>query len=151
MGDLGNSTVDFHPKKPGMDKEGHEGDFGVTVEELCSLMELRGPRPWEDPGELHRHRNPLSQTQDFTCSVSSTSLDVNMSLANYITPASWNRQTFSALIKMLRSITHSQVIQNRLILFLPRNTNGELYWLLCTMQLVPMGTEAFIRKDAKAP
>uniref|UniRef100_A0A671KP97 Calcium-transporting ATPase n=1 Tax=Sinocyclocheilus anshuiensis TaxID=1608454 RepID=A0A671KP97_9TELE len=42
MGDLGNSTVDFHPKKPGMDKGGHEGDFGVTVEELCSLMELRG-------------------------------------------------------------------------------------------------------------
>ncbi|XP_073675730.1 plasma membrane calcium-transporting ATPase 3a isoform X4 [Garra rufa] len=43
MGDLGNSTVDFHPKKPGMDKGGHEGDFGVTVEDLCSLMELRGP------------------------------------------------------------------------------------------------------------
>lgn len=42
MGDLGNSTVDFHPKKPGMDKGDHEGDFGVTVEELCSLMELRG-------------------------------------------------------------------------------------------------------------
>ncbi|XP_042585405.1 plasma membrane calcium-transporting ATPase 3-like isoform X2 [Cyprinus carpio] len=43
MGDLGNSTVDFHPKKPGMDKGDHEGDFGVTVEELSSLMELRGP------------------------------------------------------------------------------------------------------------
>ncbi|XP_026105710.1 plasma membrane calcium-transporting ATPase 3-like isoform X2 [Carassius auratus] len=43
MGELGNSTIDFHPKKPGMDKGGHEGDFGVTVEELCSLMELRGP------------------------------------------------------------------------------------------------------------
>ncbi|XP_050972678.1 plasma membrane calcium-transporting ATPase 3a isoform X4 [Labeo rohita] len=42
MGDLGNSTVDFHPKKPGMDKGGHEGDFGVTIDELCSLMELRG-------------------------------------------------------------------------------------------------------------
>uniref|UniRef100_A0A672P7I8 Calcium-transporting ATPase n=1 Tax=Sinocyclocheilus grahami TaxID=75366 RepID=A0A672P7I8_SINGR len=42
MGDLGNSTVDFHPKKPEMDKGGHEGDFGVTVEELCLLMELRG-------------------------------------------------------------------------------------------------------------
>uniref|UniRef100_A0A673M0P5 Calcium-transporting ATPase n=1 Tax=Sinocyclocheilus rhinocerous TaxID=307959 RepID=A0A673M0P5_9TELE len=42
MGDLGNSTVDFHPKKPGMDKGSHEGDFGVTVEELCLLMELRG-------------------------------------------------------------------------------------------------------------
>uniref|UniRef100_A0A8C2H1X8 Calcium-transporting ATPase n=1 Tax=Cyprinus carpio TaxID=7962 RepID=A0A8C2H1X8_CYPCA len=43
MGDLGNSTVDFHPKKPGMDKGDHEGDFGVTVDELSSLMELRGP------------------------------------------------------------------------------------------------------------
>ncbi|XP_026115056.1 plasma membrane calcium-transporting ATPase 3-like isoform X4 [Carassius auratus] len=43
MGELGNSTIDFHPKKPGMDKGGHEGDFGVTVEELCLLMELRGP------------------------------------------------------------------------------------------------------------
>lgn len=42
MGDLGNSTVDFHPTKPGMDRGGHEGDFGTTVDELCSLMELRG-------------------------------------------------------------------------------------------------------------
>ncbi|XP_065104488.1 plasma membrane calcium-transporting ATPase 3a isoform X6 [Paramisgurnus dabryanus] len=42
MGDLGNSTVEFHPKKPGMDRRGHEGDFGVTPEELCSLMEIRG-------------------------------------------------------------------------------------------------------------
>uniref|UniRef100_A0A8C1UXI1 Calcium-transporting ATPase n=1 Tax=Cyprinus carpio TaxID=7962 RepID=A0A8C1UXI1_CYPCA len=37
------SNIDFHPKKPGMDKGDHEGDFGVTVEELSSLMELRGP------------------------------------------------------------------------------------------------------------
>ncbi|XP_056115630.1 plasma membrane calcium-transporting ATPase 3a isoform X2 [Rhinichthys klamathensis goyatoka] len=43
MGDLGNSTVEFHPKKPGMDSGGNEGDFGMTVDELCSLMELRGP------------------------------------------------------------------------------------------------------------
>ncbi|XP_058639815.1 plasma membrane calcium-transporting ATPase 3a isoform X4 [Onychostoma macrolepis] len=43
MGDLGNSTVDFHPKKPGMDKGGDDGDFGVTIDDLCSLMELRGP------------------------------------------------------------------------------------------------------------
>ncbi|KAK9970926.1 hypothetical protein ABG768_026828 [Culter alburnus] len=42
MGDLGNSTVEFHPKKPGMDRGGQEGDFGVSVDELCSLMELRG-------------------------------------------------------------------------------------------------------------
>ncbi|XP_057212333.1 plasma membrane calcium-transporting ATPase 3a isoform X3 [Triplophysa rosa] len=42
MGDLGNSTVDFHPTKPRMDRGGHEGDFGTTVNELCSLMELRG-------------------------------------------------------------------------------------------------------------
>ncbi|KAI7798117.1 putative plasma membrane calcium ATPase 3a, partial [Triplophysa rosa] len=41
-GDLGNSTVDFHPTKPRMDRGGHEGDFGTTVNELCSLMELRG-------------------------------------------------------------------------------------------------------------
>ncbi|XDV49366.1 hypothetical protein PO909_018634 [Leuciscus waleckii] len=42
MGDLGNSTVEFHPKKPGMDRGDNEGDFGMTVDELCSLMELRG-------------------------------------------------------------------------------------------------------------
>ncbi|XP_055023446.1 plasma membrane calcium-transporting ATPase 3a isoform X4 [Misgurnus anguillicaudatus] len=42
MGDLGNSTVEFHPKKPGMEKRGPGGDFGVTPEELCSLMEIRG-------------------------------------------------------------------------------------------------------------
>ncbi|XP_051964544.1 plasma membrane calcium-transporting ATPase 3-like isoform X1 [Xyrauchen texanus] len=43
MGDLGNSTVEFQPKKPGMDGGGHEGDFGVSLDDLCSLMELRGP------------------------------------------------------------------------------------------------------------
>uniref|UniRef100_A0A8C2CGF7 Calcium-transporting ATPase n=1 Tax=Cyprinus carpio TaxID=7962 RepID=A0A8C2CGF7_CYPCA len=37
------NPIDFHPKKPGMDKGDHEGDFGVTVDELSSLMELRGP------------------------------------------------------------------------------------------------------------
>lgn len=42
MGDLGNSTVDFHPKKPGMDRGGQEGHFGATLDDLCSLMELRG-------------------------------------------------------------------------------------------------------------
>ncbi|TRY99891.1 hypothetical protein DNTS_033998 [Danionella cerebrum] len=36
------ATVEFHPKKPGMDGGGHEGDFGVSLDELCSLMELRG-------------------------------------------------------------------------------------------------------------
>ncbi|XP_051525517.1 plasma membrane calcium-transporting ATPase 3-like isoform X3 [Myxocyprinus asiaticus] len=42
MGDLGNSTVEFQPKKLGMDGGGHEGDFGVSLDDLCSLMELRG-------------------------------------------------------------------------------------------------------------
>ncbi|XP_051950145.1 plasma membrane calcium-transporting ATPase 3-like isoform X1 [Xyrauchen texanus] len=42
MGDLGNSTVEFHPKKPGVDKGSYEGDFGVSLDELCSLMEVRG-------------------------------------------------------------------------------------------------------------
>ncbi|XP_051508889.1 plasma membrane calcium-transporting ATPase 3a isoform X6 [Myxocyprinus asiaticus] len=42
MGDLGNSTVEFQPKKPGMDRGSYEGDFGVSLDELCSLMEVRG-------------------------------------------------------------------------------------------------------------
>ncbi|XP_056155670.1 plasma membrane calcium-transporting ATPase 3a [Lampris incognitus] len=46
MGDFANSSVDFHPKKragsAGGMEANHAGDFGVTVEELRTLMELRG-------------------------------------------------------------------------------------------------------------
>lgn len=42
MGDMANSSVDFHPNKPGMDGRGCQGDFGVSLEELRVLMEFRG-------------------------------------------------------------------------------------------------------------
>ncbi|XP_036435527.1 LOW QUALITY PROTEIN: plasma membrane calcium-transporting ATPase 3a [Colossoma macropomum] len=42
MGDMANSSVDFHPKKPGMDGKACAGDFGVSLEELRALMEFRG-------------------------------------------------------------------------------------------------------------
>lgn len=42
MGESVNSTVAFQPKKQRTDSGGHEGDFGVSLEELRNLMELRG-------------------------------------------------------------------------------------------------------------
>ncbi|TTJ85389.1 Plasma membrane calcium-transporting ATPase 2 [Bagarius yarrelli] len=42
MGESVNSTVAFHPKKQRTDSGGHEEDFGVALEELRNLMELRG-------------------------------------------------------------------------------------------------------------
>ncbi|XP_026783734.3 plasma membrane calcium-transporting ATPase 3a isoform X3 [Pangasianodon hypophthalmus] len=42
MGESVNSTVAFHPKKQRTDSRGHEGDFGVSLEELRNLMEVRG-------------------------------------------------------------------------------------------------------------
>uniref|UniRef100_A0A8C2GAI5 Calcium-transporting ATPase n=1 Tax=Cyprinus carpio TaxID=7962 RepID=A0A8C2GAI5_CYPCA len=44
MGEMANSAVEFYPKRGGGGAEtNHAGDFGVTLEELRSLMELRGP------------------------------------------------------------------------------------------------------------
>lgn len=51
MGEMANSAVEFYPKgtrgggRGGGRAEGNHtgGDFGVTVEELRDLMELRGP------------------------------------------------------------------------------------------------------------
>lgn len=37
-----NSAVVFQPKKQRADSGGHEGDFGVSLEELRNLMEIRG-------------------------------------------------------------------------------------------------------------
>ncbi|KAK2885683.1 hypothetical protein Q8A67_016520 [Cirrhinus molitorella] len=43
MGEMANSAVEFYPKRGGGGAEAnHAGDFGVTLEELRSLMELRG-------------------------------------------------------------------------------------------------------------
>lgn len=43
MGEMANSAVEFYPKRgEGGAEANHAGDFGVTLEELRSLMELRG-------------------------------------------------------------------------------------------------------------
>ncbi|XP_041035469.1 plasma membrane calcium-transporting ATPase 3-like [Carcharodon carcharias] len=42
MVDLGNSSVDFYPKQE-PPETGHAGEFVCTPQELCSLMEIRGP------------------------------------------------------------------------------------------------------------
>ncbi|RXN02679.1 plasma membrane calcium-transporting ATPase 3 isoform X3 [Labeo rohita] len=43
MGEMANSAVEFYPKRGGGGAEAnHAGDFGVTLDELRSLMELRG-------------------------------------------------------------------------------------------------------------
>uniref|UniRef100_A0AAR2M280 Calcium-transporting ATPase n=1 Tax=Pygocentrus nattereri TaxID=42514 RepID=A0AAR2M280_PYGNA len=39
---MANSSVDFHPKKPGMDGKACAEDFEVSLEELRALMEFRG-------------------------------------------------------------------------------------------------------------
>ncbi|XP_065142074.1 plasma membrane calcium-transporting ATPase 3b isoform X1 [Paramisgurnus dabryanus] len=44
MGEMANSAVEFYPKRSGGSVEtNHAGDFGVTLDELRTLMELRGP------------------------------------------------------------------------------------------------------------
>lgn len=44
MGEMANSAVEFYPKQHGGGAEAnHAGDFGVTLDDLRNLMELRGP------------------------------------------------------------------------------------------------------------
>ncbi|XP_039507881.1 plasma membrane calcium-transporting ATPase 3b isoform X2 [Pimephales promelas] len=44
MGEMANSAVEFYPKRGvGSVESNHAGDFGVSLDELRSLMELRGP------------------------------------------------------------------------------------------------------------
>ncbi|XP_027026427.1 plasma membrane calcium-transporting ATPase 3b isoform X2 [Tachysurus fulvidraco] len=42
IGDMANSGVEFYPKRSGGMEANHSDNFGVTLEELRSLMELRG-------------------------------------------------------------------------------------------------------------
>ncbi|XP_017341840.1 plasma membrane calcium-transporting ATPase 3b isoform X1 [Ictalurus punctatus] len=42
IGDMANSAVEFYPKRGGGMEANHSDNFGVTLEELRSLMELRG-------------------------------------------------------------------------------------------------------------
>uniref|UniRef100_A0A8C8ZCD5 Calcium-transporting ATPase n=1 Tax=Prolemur simus TaxID=1328070 RepID=A0A8C8ZCD5_PROSS len=42
MGDMANSSIEFHPKPQQQQEAPHAGGFGCTLAELRSLMELRG-------------------------------------------------------------------------------------------------------------
>ncbi|KAM9445614.1 plasma membrane calcium-transporting ATPase 3b isoform 2-T2 [Clarias gariepinus] len=42
IGDMANSAVEFYPKRSGGMEANHSDNFGITMEELRSLMELRG-------------------------------------------------------------------------------------------------------------
>lgn len=42
MGDVANSSTEFHPKPQQQREAPHAGGFGCTLAELRSLMELRG-------------------------------------------------------------------------------------------------------------
>lgn len=54
-----NSTVAFHPKKQRTDSGGHEGDFGVSLEELRNLMEVRGAEALQKIQENYRDTEGL--------------------------------------------------------------------------------------------
>uniref|UniRef100_A0A668AEW6 Calcium-transporting ATPase n=1 Tax=Myripristis murdjan TaxID=586833 RepID=A0A668AEW6_9TELE len=62
MGDIANSSVDFHPKKRGSAggmEVNHAGDFGVTLDELKALMELRGPEALQKIQETYQDTESL--------------------------------------------------------------------------------------------
>ncbi|XP_062315481.1 plasma membrane calcium-transporting ATPase 3-like isoform X6 [Osmerus eperlanus] len=65
MGDLANSSVEFHPKKQqgsvgGMEVN-HAGDFGATLEDLRTLMELRGAEAIQKIQENYTDTESLCQ------------------------------------------------------------------------------------------
>ncbi|XP_056585415.1 plasma membrane calcium-transporting ATPase 3a isoform X5 [Triplophysa dalaica] len=110
MGDLGNSTVDFHPTKPGMDRGGHEGDFGTTVDELCSLMELRGAEALQKIQETYTdteglcHRLKTSPTDGLSDNPADLEKRCQVFGQNFIPPK--KAQTFLQLVwEALQDVT----------------------------------------------
>ncbi len=62
MGEMANSAVEFYPKRGGGSPEAnHAGDFGVTLEDLRSLMELRGPEALQKIQESYGDAEGLCQ------------------------------------------------------------------------------------------
>uniref|UniRef100_A0AAR2JV35 Calcium-transporting ATPase n=1 Tax=Pygocentrus nattereri TaxID=42514 RepID=A0AAR2JV35_PYGNA len=62
MGEMANSAVEFYPKRSGSRAEAnHSGDFGATVEELRSLMELRGAEAMQKIQESYGDTEALCQ------------------------------------------------------------------------------------------
>ncbi|KAL7864751.1 hypothetical protein AOLI_G00161710 [Acnodon oligacanthus] len=62
MGEMANSAVEFYPKRAGSRAEAnHSGDFGATLEELRSLMELRGAEAVQKIQESYGDTEALCQ------------------------------------------------------------------------------------------
>ena len=65
MGEMANSAVEFYPKGSrgggGQTGEAGGGDFGVTLEELRDLMELRGPEALQKIQENYTDTESLCQ------------------------------------------------------------------------------------------
>ncbi|XP_063063782.1 plasma membrane calcium-transporting ATPase 3b [Engraulis encrasicolus] len=69
MGDMANSTVEFYPKRGGgaggsvggAEANHTTGDFGVSLEELRNLMELRGPEALQKIQECYEDTDGLCQ------------------------------------------------------------------------------------------
>lgn len=62
MGEMANSAVEFYPKRSGGSEEAnHAGDFGVTLEDLRTLMEMRGPEALQKIQESYGDSEGLCQ------------------------------------------------------------------------------------------
>ncbi|XP_026881677.2 plasma membrane calcium-transporting ATPase 3a isoform X5 [Electrophorus electricus] len=59
MGDMANSSVRFHPNNPRKDGGGCEADFGVSLEELRALMELRGAEALQKIQDIYKDTEGL--------------------------------------------------------------------------------------------
>uniref|UniRef100_A0A671QH77 P-type Ca(2+) transporter n=1 Tax=Sinocyclocheilus anshuiensis TaxID=1608454 RepID=A0A671QH77_9TELE len=103
MGEMANSAVEFYPKRGGGGAEAnHAGDFGVTLEELRSLMELRGAEALQKIqdsfGDVERlcqrlksstsdgERNVLLALQDVTLIILEIAAIISLGLSFYQPP-----------------------------------------------------------------
>ncbi|XP_016404651.1 plasma membrane calcium-transporting ATPase 3 isoform X5 [Sinocyclocheilus rhinocerous] len=86
MGEMANSAVEFYPKRGGGGAEAnHAGDFGVTLEELRSLMELRGAEA------LQKIQDSYGDVEDLCQRLKSSTSD---GLSDNPTDLEKRRQTF---------------------------------------------------------
>ncbi|XP_071782292.2 plasma membrane calcium-transporting ATPase 3 isoform X2 [Centroberyx gerrardi] len=114
MGDLANSSVDFHPKKKSGSAAGmevnHAGDFGATLEELRDLMELRGPEALQKIQETYTdteslcHRLKTSPTDGLSDNVADLEKRTQVFGQNFIPPK--KPKTFLQLVwEALQDVT----------------------------------------------
>lgn len=80
IGEMANSGVEFYPKRGGGGAEAnHSGNFGVTMEELRTLMELRGAEAIQKIQENYGDTEGLCQR----LKSSTTDGKINISLLFY--------------------------------------------------------------------